>query len=254
MTRQKNTAYMLRQWLIPAIAVLIVAVFLISQLLQGNYLSVAVVVALVALAAAWTLYGPARQERKLLQSAAPEPLLAHYERTFAQAPIADRDAALAFHKAVALTLYGRYDDARAALAVIDWPARPPLIQAQKTLLEAWWAYLAQPDPARGLRLAQQARELADVSFPFPGAGQPLAAYAAAVDLGQLLTGAAQPDAAAPDLAARLEDRLPRQPLLLKALLAWGLVIYYQRSGPPAAAARLRQTLQALAPHCAGLPM
>ena len=247
MTRQQNTAYMLRQWLIPAIAVLLAAFFLISQLLQGNDLSVVVVVILIALAAGWTIYGPSRQERKLLQSAAPEPLLAHYTRTFAQAPIADRDAALAFHKAAALALYGRYDDARAALAAIDWAARPPLIEAQQTLLEAWWSYLAQPDPARGLRLAQQARELADAAFAFPGAGQPLAAYDAAVALGQLLSGAAQPDA-----AARLEARLPRQPLLLKALLAWGLTAYYQRNGPPEAAARLRQRLQALAPHCPGL--
>ena len=251
MTRQQNTAYMLRQWFIPAIAVLLAAIFLISQLLQGNYLSVAVVVGLVALAAGWTIYGPAHRARKLLQSAAPEPLLAHYDRTFAQAPIADRDAALAFHTGAALTLYGRYDDARVALAAINWPTRPPLIQAQQTLLEAWWAYLAQPDPARGLRLAQQARQLADASFAFPSAGQPLAAYDAAIELGQLVIGGSQPDAA-PDLPARLEARLPSQPLLLQALLAWGLAAHYQRTAQPDSAARLRQRLQALAPHCAGL--
>lgn len=247
MNKSQNTRYMLRQWLLPAIVGIVAALFLGSQLLQGKYLTVAIVVILVALAAAWTLYAPALQERKLLRAAAPEPLLAHFEHKFAQAPIADRDAALAYSKAVVLSGYGRFADARAALAAIDWRTRPPLIQAQKVLLEAWWSYLAQSDPARGLALAQQARQLAEVSFAFPSAGLPLSAYDAAVELGQLLTGGA-----APELPARLEARLPRQPLLLRPLLAWGLVNHYQRTGRPDDAARMRLRLTEIAPHCAGL--
>src|SRR5260221_10350723 len=215
MNRKQNNAYMLRQWLLPGIAGLLALLFAGSQLLQGNVLPVVIVVALVALVVGWGNLGGARQESRLLQAAAPEPLLAYYDRKFAQAMIADRDAALAFSKALALTVYGRFADARAALAPIDWAARPPMVAAQQTVVQAWWAYLTQPDGAAGLALAKQARQLADVAGALRGGGLSRGVYDAAVELGPLLSGGGA------EAAARLESRLPRQPLLPRALLAWG---------------------------------
>jgi len=247
MNRKQNTSYLLRQWIVPGVAILLAALFAGSQLLQGNLLPVAIVAALVALVVAWTYYGGAREETRLLQAATAEPLLAYYDRRFAQAMIADRDAALAFSKALALTVYGRFTEARAVLAPIQWTARPPMVAAQATLAQAWSAYLSKPDGAAGLALAQQARQMADVPGALPGGGQSLAVYDAAVEMGQVLTGSGGPEA-----AQRLEARLPRQPRLPRILLAWGLRNYAERAGETAMAGRMREWLAKTAPHCAGL--
>jgi hypothetical protein len=141
LTKQQNTQYMLRQWLLPGIAGLAVMLFLGNQLVQDNTLAVAIAVALVAVAGGWAVFGGPVQEGKLLQSATPEPLLAYFDQKLAQAPIADRDASLAFTRALVNTLYGRFDAARAEVTKLDWASRPPLILAQATFLQTWWAYL-----------------------------------------------------------------------------------------------------------------
>ena len=229
MDHKQNTWHLLRQWIPVIVAGALGLAILGGRFLQGDYLTGILIVTVVGIVLAWTWYNAFAQVAKMLQAPLPQPLLAYFENRLGQAPLADRTTNLAFSKALVYTLYGRFDSARSEIGRVNWQGKPPMVQAQKTILEAWWAYLEQHDFERGLLLAQQARKLTDVSTAFPGAGFSLSAYDAAIEVGQLLTNQADPTT-----VASLETKVRRFPALMKVLVAWGLETYYRQSGqyPP----------------------
>jgi len=247
MEKRQNTWYLPRQWIPAVILAVILLVALGGRLLQGDYLPVILVVGVTGSIIGWVWYSTFAKIGRLLQASSPQPLLAYYESRLGKAAIADREANLAFSKALVYTLYGRFESAKTEIDNVDWEQKPPLVRAQRTFLQALWAYLERHDFQQGLVLAQEARKLAEVSSRFPGAGISLSAFDAAIEIGQVLSG--NPESR---LVSNLETKVQRFPALMKVLVAWGLEGFYQQSGRTEQAERMRELLTKLAPHCKGL--
>lgn len=247
MEKRQNTWYLLRQWILPLILGVILVIALGWRLLQGDYWIIISIIAITGTVVGWVLYSSITQVGKLLQAPAPQPLLAYYDRRLGKAMIAERDANLSFSKALVYTLYGDFESAKTEVDKVNWKQKPPLVQAQKTLLEALWAYLEQNDFQRGLVLAQEAQKMAEVSSTFPGASISLSAYDAVIEIGQVLSGNPEPE-----VVSSLETRVKRFPVVIKILVVWGLEGYYRQSAHGEQAARMRELLTKLGPYCKGL--
>lgn len=247
MEKRQNTWYLLKQWMLVIIPTAILVIALGWRFLQGDYGMVIFIVAVISTMVGWVLYSSISQVNKLLQAPSPEPLLAYYDRRLGKAVIAEREAVLAFSKALTYTLYGHFESAKSEVNKVNGKQKLPLVQAQKTFLEALWAYLEQHDFQQGLMLAQEARKMAEVSSTFPGASISLSAYDAAIEIGQVLSGNPEPE-----VVTRLERRAKRFPVVIKILVVWGLEGYYRQSAQSEEAERMGKLLTKLGPHCKGL--
>jgi hypothetical protein len=178
----------------------------------------------------------------LLQSPSPEPLISYYENRFRNVRMADADAVLAVAKSLAYTVYGDLDAAKTEINGIDWSEKPPLIEAQRILVRAWWAYL-DGDVQTGLTRAREARRLAEVSSRLPGSARMARFYDASIEAGELLSGNT-----GENVVASLEQKVRQLPIMHRLFVAWALETYYARSGAPAQASRMRELQMKLAPH------
>ena len=243
----KNTWYVLRQWLLPLPIAAIMLYALAARLLIGDYVSVTVVVAVVAAIIGLVVYSTRNRMHRMLQADSPQPLVDYFESSLQMSPIPHADVSRAFSKALAYTLYGQFAKAKLEMRSMDLAGRPPLVQSQPKFLEAWWAYLERHDYPAGLALAREARSLCSVPYVFPGAGITMGAYDAAVAIGELMSGSTDPK-----LLAALEKKLNKQPTLQKVMVAWALERAYRQSQRLDDAQKMRALINDLAPHCRGL--
>lgn len=162
----------------------------------------------------------------------------------------DIDAYRAQSTALALALYGREDEARAALAAVPWGAKAPLIQATGLSAEAVVVLLCRRDAASALALANKARELASISPNLPGAAATARYHATVVGVSEALAGELPAASRAALEASSANARL----VPLRVLSLFGLAAAAERDGDGARADELRRTLLELAPHCAPLQL
>jgi hypothetical protein len=249
MEKKQNTAYLVRQWALVVI-LWIILLFGISRLIrQSNYLPVIVFIAITAASiVGWVAFKTFSQINRLLKDSSPQPLIDYYDKRLGKSPLLpNKDAILAFSKSLIYTLYGDFEDAKIEVNKVNWEERPPLLKAQRLFLQALWAYLETHDFQQGVHLAKEARQLTDVSSSFPGAKRSLSAYDMVIEVGELLSGSSEPNT-----VASLEKRSQRSPVLMKLIAAWGLEGFYNQSGQPEQARKMRELLNNLAPYCKGL--
>ncbi len=248
MEKKHNTAYLLRQW-IPVIILWIILLVGMSGLIrQGNYLPVIALIAITAAIVGWVYFKTFSQINRLLKDPSSKPFIDYYDKRLGKSPLLpNKDAILAFSKSLIYTLYGDFENAKVEVNKVNWEQKPPLFKAQRLFLQALWAYLETHDFQQGLNLAKEARRLTEVSSSFPGARRSLGAYDMAIEIGELLNGNSEPN-----LVHNLEKRFQQFPVLMKLVTAWGLEGFYNQSGQPEQARKMRELLTNLAPYCKGL--
>jgi hypothetical protein len=247
MEKKQNTAFLLRLW-IPAIIVLIISVFVMSAVLRmSGYLPVILAITIMGVIVGWVYFKTFSQIARLLKATTSQPLINYYDKKLGRTLNPNKDVILAFSKSLIYTLYGDFDDSKVEVNKINWEQKPPLVKAQRLFLQALWAYLETHDFQQGSNLAQEARQLTEVSSSFPGASRALGAYDMVVEVGELLSGNSKPST-----VAKLEERLQRLPVLMKVIAAWGLEGFYNQSGQSEQARKMRELLINLAPYCKGL--
>jgi len=248
MEKKHNTAFLLRQW-IPVVILWVILLFGMSALIQrGNYLPIIVVIAMIGVIFAWVYFNTFSQIDRLLKDSSSQPLIDYYDKRLGKSPLLpNKDAILAFSKSLIYTLYGEFEAAKIEMNKINWEEKPPLVKAQRLFLQALWAYLETHDFQQGVNLAKEARQLTDVSSSFPGAKRSLGAYDMVIEVGEVLSGSSEPNT-----VASLEKRLQQFPVLMKLIAAWGLEGFYNQSGQPEQARKMRELLNNLAPYCKGL--
>jgi hypothetical protein len=248
MEKKRNTTFLLRQW-IPAVILWIILLFGISAMIRrGNYLPIIVVIAMTGAIFVWVYFNTFSQIDRLLKNSSSQPLIDYYDKRLGKSPLLpNKDAILAFSKSLIYTLYGEFQHAKTEVNKVNWEEKPPLLKAQRLFLQALWAYLETHDFQQGLNLAKEARQLTDVSSSFPGAKRSLGAYDMVTEVGKVLSGSSEPNT-----VASLEKRLQRFPVLMKLITAWGLEGFYNQSGQPEQARKMRELLNNLAPYCKGL--
>jgi hypothetical protein len=250
----RNTLYLLGIWCavgIPLFALfgwcLYVAYVAVSRG-QTEYVVLGVVVILLSIGLFY--YIRKRQGRpilRLLQSPSAEALISYYEKTIRPGLIPDADALLAHGCATAYILYGRFPEARSELESVTWHDRPPLIRACQKAAEALLCYLESRDYQQGLAFARSAEFLGKIPDAFPGAATSRAAFAAHVEIGEILT-----DQFTPTTIEELEDNYQVLPITGKLLVAWALKLAYRKSRNVPKAKAMEEFIQEVGPHCRGL--
>jgi hypothetical protein len=252
----RNTVYLLGIWSVVGLFFLIVLVIPLSlgfgvALWHGEtemltemlvLLAVAIFVA-VALFIGIRKY-QARRFRRLLQSPSPDALLAFYRRSIRPGLIPNEDAFLAHGCANAYILYGQFADARSQLRSVAWEHRTPVIVALRQSAEALLCYFDSRDYEQGLATAKSAEQLAKVPRAFPGAATSQAAFAAHVQIGEVLTGQSTPST-----IEALEIHYRQLPLLGKLLVAWALVQAYRQSRNLQGVNAMEKFIRETAPNC-----
>lgn len=248
MEKKHNTAFLLLQW-IPVVILWGLLLFGMSVLIRrDNYLPIIVVIAMTGAIFVWVYFNTFSQIDRLLKASSSQPLVDHYDKRLGRSPLLpNKDAILAFSKSLIYTLYGDFENAKLEVNKVNWEEKPPLVKAQRLFLQALWAYLEAHDFQQGVHLAKEARQLTDMSSSFPGARRSLSAYDMVIEVGELLSGSSEPN-----IVASLENRLQQFPVLMKLIAAWGLEGFYNQSGQPEQARKMRELLNNLAPYCKGL--
>lgn len=247
MDNRRYTIYLLLLWIPVTVFVILVLVGVLSSAQRGDFLPFAAV-AVTIVVIGWLILRTRTRVNTLLQSDSPKPLIKFHDGNVGRLPLLpEKEADLAASRSLIYTLYGQFEDAKKEMGGIRWDDKPPLYQAQNVWLQALWAYLEIHDFQRGLNLAREARRLADVAPRFPGARTSIDTFDTAVEVGELLSG--QPGVGAED---HLISRLRRLPVLVRVVAIWGLEGFYKRSGQIQEAQQMRNMLNKLAPHCAGL--
>jgi hypothetical protein len=180
--------------------------------------------------------------------ALPDPgfLVAHVDRSLKAAQIMpDWDAMAAQARALAFSLYGRADEATAALAAVEWRGRAPMIQGIGLNGEGVVELLCHRNAGRALELTRRARELSAVSARLPGAAQSRRFHDTCVAVAEVLAGVRSPQVR-PALDAGAAARSMPQ---LQILASFGLALLAEREGDGERAGVLRAFLRQVAPHC-----
>lgn len=247
MSKQQNRRFLAGLWVLPILIWLVLIPLMAYSAWNGNAgpLAIGLFIAGTVLLLSWYRAGDAKL-RKLLQSPSSEPLIGFYQKTLSRAPIPHRDVMMASFLGFAHALYGEYDRSRALIDSVYWSRRqaPPLMQAQITHLEALLKYLEERDFVRGIELAREARELAQVPRATPGAARSQRAFDAYIEIGEVLSGNHSPE-----VMESLRAKLGKAPTLLKLMIAWALETTYQKLGREEDAAEMHQIRMNLAPHC-----
>ena len=244
MARKDNNRYLTGLWLLVAlIGVAVVVPLVASVATSRDSGSLAPIVGAgvgLVMVVGIRLWSRRRFERAFLQRD-PAVLLRLQKTTSA---IPNAAAWAAYFDAWVYTLYGRFDDARRALARIEWRREPPLVQAAATGVEALLCYFDTRDYARGLGLARVARAGAEVSTSFPGAKVAMESADSIVEIGRVLA-----DQTKPDTLAKLEAQSRDLPFGARLLATWGLAAAHARAGDSARANEALARCRALAPYC-----
>ena len=152
-------------------------------------------------------------------------------------------AMAAYTSAFAAVLYGRFERAREELASVNWATLPPMYQGFETYIHSLLAIFEAKDYPRALSLAEEARDLSNVSEKFPGAKQNRVALEANVAVCEMLTGKGDSE-----LVTRLDRASKELSGVASALPSWALAVHYTRSGDATAAERDLAVVKRLLPR------
>lgn len=150
----------------------------------------------------------------------------------------------AYLEAWVYTLYGRFDSAQRALDRIHWASEPAMVRAAATSVEALLCFLHTRDPDRGLALAQDAHEKADMSSAIPGAKSALAAHEALILIGKVMNGPSNGK-----IIAKLAAHARTPHIGSRIIATWGLAVAQARAGDPARARATLEQCRKMAPYC-----
>lgn len=247
MSQQQNRRFLVRLWILPVLAVLVMVPLMAWSAWNGNAGPIAsgVLIASIVLLLSWRRAGDARL-RKLLQSPNSEPLVHFLRKHLSNPRIPHGDIMAASSLGNIHAFYGEYEQARALIDSVYWKRRqaPPLMQAQILTVEALLMYLEERDFVRGTALAREARDLGQVPDATPGAARTQRAFDAYVEIGEMLSGNHSPE-----VIDSLRAKLVKAPTLLKILIAWALETAYTDLGRAEDAAEMQQVRMQIAPHC-----
>ena len=156
-------------------------------------------------------------------------------------------AMAAYCSALAFTLYGHFESARAELAPIDWEALPPLYQGFERYSLSLIALFEIRNHAKALALGREAREMCLVSDVFPGSKESQAYFDTNISINRLLIGES-----APELIAELESRIAELQSIWPAFPAWALAIHYGGAGDTERTEKYKAIVRGLVPYCKSL--
>jgi hypothetical protein len=246
--RQENDGYLRGVWLkagVPAVLVgVALLIYTLSSVADGSAAGPTALVAGLAIAGGAWAWGRMRVERAF-RKPDPSALLQMFRSS--RSGGASAEAWRAYFEAWVLTLYGRFEPARAALARVDWAREPPVVGAAGDSIEVLLCFLDARDFTRGFNLARSARAAAELSPALPGAKTAAAAYDCLVEIGRVLTGWSTATT-----IANLERHTRVLPFGGRLLATWGLAAAYDRAGDAARAAEALARCQKLAPYCTPL--
>jgi len=165
-----------------------------------------------------------------------------YRKSMRRAP--NGTAMAAYCSALAFTLYGQYESARAELAPVDWFSLPPLYQGFERCSLSLIALFEVRDYEQALALSEQGRELCAVSELFPGSKQAKVFFDTNIAVNKLLMGEATPN-----LLEQLEKSVAQLQNIWRAFPAWALAVHYGRIGNLEKAESYKVIVRTLVPHC-----
>lgn len=191
---------------------------------------------------ALSIFRGRRKALQFFQERNPDRAIADYHTSMSRVP--NGKAMAAYLSGFAAVLYGQFDRAREELAAVNWASFPPMYQGCETSVHSLLAIFEARDYRRALSLAQEARELCDVSDAFPGSKAGKASLQANIDVCELLSGNCNPE-----LLDRLSRSVKKLPGVAPAVPAWALAVYYRKLGQDAVAEEYLAVVRRFAPHC-----
>jgi hypothetical protein len=241
---QANAKHLLKSWAIVIFICGVVAIWLIGVLIaslrRGEYTPLIAVTAGLAVTS-MTLLRARRKAQLLFKDSTPDRAIAFYHSSMKRIP--NGKAMAAYTSAFAAVLYGQFERAREELASVNWATLPPMYQGFETYIHSLLAVLEAKDYPRALSLAEEARDLCDVSENFPGAKKSRVALEINVAVCEMLTGKSDPG-----VVTRLDRASKELSGVAAAIPSWALAVHHTRSGDAAAAERYLAVVKRLLPH------
>lgn len=237
-----NRAHLLKMWALIGVVGVALLAGLIAAVARGQYFVPVVVSLFTAGVGVWLRIKQWRL-RKVLGGTDPGRILAFLSRESRGLKRASHgDCLYASTMAGWAARMGAFDRARQELASVNWGGRPPLYQGLRDSVAALLALLEERNPEKALALAREARRLADVAGPFPGASRGRAAMDSAIAAMELIAGQVRPD-----LVPTVEAMARQLPEAQKALPACALAVHFGREGDPAMVDQYQRLLVEVAP-------
>lgn len=234
----------MKSWAIVIFVCCVVAIWLIGGMIVGlrrgeytPFIAVTVGLAVVSI----TVVRARRKAQLLLKDSTPDRAIAYYHSSMKRIP--NGKAMAAYTSAFAAVLYGQFERAREELASVNWATLPPMYQGFETYIHSLLAIFEARDYTRALSLAEEARDLCDVSEKFPGARKSRVALEINVAVCEMLTGKSNPE-----VVTRLDRTSKELTGVAAALPSWALAVHHTRSGDAATAERYLGVVRRLLPH------
>jgi hypothetical protein len=250
--RKSNRAFLLRVWASPLLGLTVSLLAIAFTLRAGAGASlvypllgsVAVAVAFVAGARVWLR----RHLLRLLASSDPDALIESMQRRIGRARVPQPQLLVACSTAFYRALYGQFGRALDALDERSWRDAPALYRASMLQNRALVSFLSREDVEAGLRAAEEARALAEVPGIAPGAATNRRTSETYVEIGCVLTGRAQADAAEKLQAQLSQIKNPTE----RVVALWAAALAHERAERHERALPLLDEIRRIAPHCAPL--
>jgi hypothetical protein len=241
---QANAKYLLKSWAIVIFICCVVAIGLVGGMIGGlsrrdytPFIAVAAGLAVVSV----TLLRARRKAQLLFKDSTPDRAIAFYHSSMKRIP--NGNAMAAYQSAFAAVLYGQFERAREELTSVNWATLPPMYRGFEAYIHSLLAIFEAKDYPRALSLAEEARDLCDVSDKFPGAKKSRVGLEANVAVCEMLTG--KSDSA---VVTRLDRASKELSGVASAIPSWALAVHYTRSGDVSAAERYLAVVKRLLPH------
>lgn len=240
---QGNTKHLLKSWAIAVFLCCVVAAVLIGGLIsglrRGEYTPVIAVAAGLAVVS-FTIVRARRKAQLLFKEATPDPAIAFYHSSAKRIP--NGKAMAAYQSAFAALIYGQFDRAREELASVNWASLPPMYQGFEAYIHSLLAIFDAKDYQKALSLAEEARDLCNVSETFPGVKKSQFALEANVAVCEVLTGKSGSE------ILTLLNRASEQSGVAATIPAWALAVHHTKSGNAAEAERYLAIVNRFLPH------
>jgi len=241
---QANTKHLLKSWAIVIFICSVVAIALIAGMIGGvrrrdytPFVAVAAGLAVVSV----TVLRARRKAQLLFKDSTPDRAIAFYHSSMKRIP--NGKAMAAYTSAFAAVLYGQFERAREELASVNWATLPPMYQGFETYIHSLLAIFEANDYPRALSLAEEARDLCNVSEKFPGAKKSRVALETNVAVCEVLTGKSDSE-----VVTRLDRASKELSGVASAIPSWALAVHHTRSGDAVAAARYLSVVKRILPH------
>lgn len=175
----------------------------------------------------------------------PDQLINYYDKMFKKTKVEDKDAFLAYNKALVYCYYGVFEKAIELIDKIDWDKRVPYIQSLELSIRALINYIKPEDYKEGLRLSLLSKELGHFSNKVIGSDKSKEFYEAYVHMGELLSGNTNDTL----IIRNLEEQFQSTAFYPKALIAWCLANTYNKLGMHEKSKEMMDYCKQTVPYC-----